>query len=40
MENLNAQGPGEKKLLEKKLKSIRLACCARVSGDITIKTKP
>ncbi|CAM9185700.1 unnamed protein product [Hapterophycus canaliculatus] len=38
--NCSPKGPGEKKLLDKKPDSFRLACCTMVSGPVTVKTKP
>jgi ferredoxin len=40
MQNCNPKGPAEKKLLGNKKESIRLSCCTRVTGPVTIKTKP
>lgn len=40
MANLNAPSKNEQNTLRDKPADYRLSCCARVSGPITIKTKP
>ncbi|KAJ1431821.1 hypothetical protein B484DRAFT_448182 [Ochromonadaceae sp. CCMP2298] len=40
MENINPPSKNEQNTLAGKADDIRLSCCARVSGPISIKTKP
>jgi ferredoxin len=42
MSNMNAPSKNEQKVLleKKKAAEIRLSCCSRVSGPISIETKP